>query len=176
MPYESHPIQSGSVRVGMKTLCTSPPRHNFQHDPLRASGETASDRRVFIPHSGRHSEGSRMLMSILRFSQKQKSFVVLAGMILAGQTARGQFPDGGVPFPSTASRPQPTPAQATQIPPRDPSVRLAQTPQSPQGQSFSDLEGSVSEPMPIGPSGEPSLMPGAAGGYGTGGAGGYGTG
>src|SRR5262249_2613929 len=142
-------------------------------DPLRASGEASSDCRVLIPRSGCHSGGTRMLMSILRLSKERKTFAALTGLILAGQTALGQSPDGGVPPPATASRPQPSSAQAARIPPRDPSVRLAQTPQSPQGLSLSDLVGGVSEPLPLGPSGEPLAMPGAGGGYG---AGGYGTG
>jgi hypothetical protein len=74
----------------------------------------------------------------------------MAGFLLASPTAPAQSPDAGVRPYLTAAPPQAAYGQTLE----DPSLagqvpRLAQTPQSPTGSTFSDLTGAVTAPPPV---------------------------
>ena len=53
-----------------------------------------------------------MLTPILGSSKRRTSLAALAGFVLAGQTALGEFPDSGPAPTSVDSRPQPAYTQA----------------------------------------------------------------
>ena len=170
----------------MKVICTSPPADNSQDrsPPRLRRGNVrpscGSSRRLGMP------SGEATACSVDPPLVPRTEDLRGAGRIHPGRaTALGQSPDGGVPPPVTTSSPQlDLRLRHARIPPSDPSCGWPRPPVS--SGAVGPDPGRLSEPSPIGPSGEPmAILPagrrirdgpapvrsetGAVGGYGTGG-------
>lgn len=100
-----------------------------------------------------------MLAPILRNLEKGMLPAALVGFLLFKPMALAQSLNGDLRQTQYYARPQSTDGRGSQIPPPNQFPAMAQTPQSPENQSFSDLSGGSLPALPGGPSGGPSPTP-----------------